>query len=180
MIVSFLAGTGDARARRTAAGSQPARYRAASAVAAIIAGWALARWPEILPGLTVQRAAAGHASLVAVTVALAGGALLLVPSLAALFRLTLAGRFRAGPADSPASERPVPDAGGPPKISVRRAGAATGAALLAGFVLLNVADAGWAHALGVVCYLAGAVTGAYLVISTTLASISPGEEPPRG
>src|SRR3954451_1868234 len=41
-----------------------ARFGAAAAVAAIIAAWALARWPTILPGLTVDRAAAGHDTLV--------------------------------------------------------------------------------------------------------------------
>ena len=39
---------------------EPARYCAALAIAAIIAGWALARWPTILPGLTIEQAAAGH------------------------------------------------------------------------------------------------------------------------
>src|SRR5262249_4149634 len=38
---------------------EPARYGAALAVASITAGWALARWPTILPGLTVDQAAAG-------------------------------------------------------------------------------------------------------------------------
>src|ERR1700722_1328741 len=51
-----------------------ARYAASLAVAAIIAGWALARWPTILPNLTVDQAAAGHDTLVSVVVVvLAGG-----------------------------------------------------------------------------------------------------------
>ena len=72
-----------------------ARFGAAAAVAAIIAGWALARWPTILPGLSVDQAAAGHDTLVwLVVVVLAGGAILF-PSLGILFRLTVTGRFQA-------------------------------------------------------------------------------------
>src|SRR5581483_11401394 len=48
---------------------EPARYSGALAVAAITAGWALARWPTILPGLTVDQAAAGHDTLVCIVVA---------------------------------------------------------------------------------------------------------------
>jgi hypothetical protein len=40
----------------------PARVTAALAVAAIVAGWALAQRPDILPGLTVEQAAAGHSA----------------------------------------------------------------------------------------------------------------------
>src|ERR1700733_2889077 len=39
---------------------QLARYAASLAVAAIVAGWALSRWPTILPNLSVHQAAAGH------------------------------------------------------------------------------------------------------------------------
>ena len=53
---------------------EPARYGAAVAVAAIIAGWALSRWPTILPGLTVDQAAAGHDTLVCLIVAVLVGA----------------------------------------------------------------------------------------------------------
>src|SRR5262249_58683713 len=80
---------------------EPARYSAALAVAAIIAGWALSRWPTILPGLTVYQAAAGHDTLVCVVVAVLGGVVILLPALALLFRLTLAGRFRADAFDAP-------------------------------------------------------------------------------
>src|SRR5262249_12251171 len=80
---------------------EPARYSAALAVGAIVAGWALARWPTILPGLTVYQAAAGHDTLVCVVVAVLGGVVILLPALALLFRLTLAGRFRADAFDAP-------------------------------------------------------------------------------
>src|SRR5205823_7811452 len=73
-----------------------ARYVAALAVAAIIAGWALAQKPEMLPGLTVRQAAAGHDALVVVVVSVLAGGAILFPSLALLFRLLLKGRFDPG------------------------------------------------------------------------------------
>ena len=76
-----------------AARYEPARYGAAVAVAAVIAGWALARYPTLLPGLTVDQAAASHDTLVALIVAVIAGGVLLFPSLGLLFALALAGRF---------------------------------------------------------------------------------------
>ncbi len=88
LIVSAVAGAGTivlVWLRRF----EPARYVAAVAVAAIVAGWALAQNPQFLPGLTVRQAAAPHDTLVAVVVAVVGGGVILFPSLATLFRLTL-------------------------------------------------------------------------------------------
>jgi len=127
---------------------EPARYVAGLAVAAIIAGWALSRWPTILPGLTVDEAAAGHDTLVCVIVAVLVGAVLLFPSLALLFRLTLAGRFRA---PEPAVTESKPTKPGPTHIRLLARLAV--ACLIAGFGLLTVAEAAWAHALGVVSLL---------------------------
>src|SRR6266567_8014829 len=59
---------------------EASRYTAALAVAAIIAGWALAQSPVFLEGLTVREAAAGPDTLVAVL----AGAAILFPSLALL------------------------------------------------------------------------------------------------
>jgi cytochrome bd ubiquinol oxidase subunit II len=71
-----------------------ARISAAGAVASIVAGWALAQSPDLLPGqLTLDQAAAGDATLVATLVGLGIGALVLIPSLALLFRLTLRGQL---------------------------------------------------------------------------------------
>src|ERR687888_585550 len=70
---------------------EPARYSAAVAVAAIIAGWALAQSPTLLRGLTIAQAAASHDTLVAVIVAVVAGAVILFPSLALLFGLVLRG-----------------------------------------------------------------------------------------
>jgi cytochrome bd ubiquinol oxidase subunit II len=71
-----------------------ARYTAAAAVAAIVAGWAFAQRPYLLPpGLTVDEAAAPDATLVALVVAAVLGLALLVPALTWLFRLALSGRL---------------------------------------------------------------------------------------
>jgi len=60
---------------------QVARHAAALAVAAIVAGWALAQQPRLLPGLTVDQAAAPHGTLIAVVVAVAAGGVVVLPSL---------------------------------------------------------------------------------------------------
>ncbi|HTI32081.1 MAG TPA: cytochrome d ubiquinol oxidase subunit II [Miltoncostaea sp.] len=81
-----------------------ARVTAAVAVGAILWGWVVAQHPAFLPGgPTIAEAAAGRPTLVAVLVATGLGALVLVPSLALLFRLFLSGRLDK---DAP------PDAGG--------------------------------------------------------------------
>jgi cytochrome bd ubiquinol oxidase subunit II len=74
---------------------EAARYSAGLAVAAIIAGWALAQQPTFLPGLTIEEAAAGDATLVATLVGLVAGLAIVLPSLFLLFRLVLRGRFDA-------------------------------------------------------------------------------------
>ena len=73
---------------------EPARYTAAAAVGAIVAGWALAQEPYLLPPeLTVEEAAAPDATLAALLIAGAIGMALLVPSLVWLFRLAVSGRL---------------------------------------------------------------------------------------
>src|SRR5437763_12035618 len=72
-----------------------ARYTATLAVALVVADWALARWPTLLPGLTVHQAASPHDTMVAVVVAVLAGAALLFPALALLFTLTLRGHLGA-------------------------------------------------------------------------------------
>src|SRR5919197_5094920 len=92
VIVSGLAGLGTVLLvlqRRY----ELARVSAALAVVAIVAGWGLAQRPELLPGLTIQEEQIGRAVLVSVVVALAIGAVILVPSLGLLFSLVLRGRF---------------------------------------------------------------------------------------
>jgi cytochrome d ubiquinol oxidase subunit II len=142
---------------------EAARYSAAVAVAAVIAGWALARWPTILPGLTVHQAAAGHDTLVWIIVAVLVGGAILFPSLGLLFRLTVTGRLRA--------EEVTPSdlaAAGFRRVKTRLGVRSAIASLIAGIGLLNVADASWAHAIGVVCLFGFIVTGFLVIVSRAL------------
>jgi len=128
LIVSVLAGAlalGLVLARRY----EPARYTAALAVAAILAGWALAQKPIILPGLTIRHAAAPHDTLVLVVVAVLAGKTPRSPG--GLITASASGLL----------------------------GRSSGACLLAGFGLLTVADGRIEHAFGVVCLLAFVVLG---------------------
>jgi len=138
---------------------EPARYVAALAVAAIIAGWALSRWPTILSGLTVDQAAAGHDTLVCVIVAVLVGAVIIFPALALLFRLTLAGRFRT-PELPPSDGKTATHGEWNRRLLARLAVAC----LIAGFGLLTVAETGWAHAVGVFC-LFGFIVSAFGAIA---------------
>ena len=126
------------------------RYTAAVAVAAIIAGWALAQSPIFLEGLTVREAAAGRNTLVAVVVAVLAGAAILFPSLALLFRLVLGGSL-GGESDASQSlqVRSLLAALLPRSLSRLAI-----AALAAGVGFLTIADAAWAHAIGVLCLFA--------------------------
>jgi cytochrome d ubiquinol oxidase subunit II len=136
---------------------EPARYTAAVAVAAIVAGWALAQAPRFLPGLTIEQAAAPHDVLVTTVVAIVGGAIILFPSLVLLFRLTLGGRLGHGAehvARVPGPRRELVLAAAPGLL-----GRVAAACLVAGFGLLTVAEAGWAHALGVVALFGFLVVG---------------------
>ena len=156
VIVSFLAGVTTLALvwRRR---FDTARFGAAVAVASIIAGWALARWPTILPGLTIDNGAAGHDTLVWIVVAVAVGGAITFPSLGLLFGLTLAGRFQA-------DERP--EFGGIARRATFGRRWATRAAVscfIGGIGLLTFAEATWAHAIGVVCLL-GFIIAAFLAI----------------
>jgi cytochrome d ubiquinol oxidase subunit II len=65
-----------------------ARVTSSLAVATILIGWAAAQYPYILPPrLTIEQAAAGETTLVAMLVSLVIGSLLLVPALIYLYRL---------------------------------------------------------------------------------------------
>jgi cytochrome d ubiquinol oxidase subunit II len=127
---------------------------AAVAVPATIAGWAVAQNPVFLPGLTVRQAAAGHDTLVALVVAILVGALLLFPSLALLFRLALGGELRDGGQGS--GEAPV---GSRRRVSVRLDARLSVAFLVGGIGFLTVANAGWAHAIGVACFFGFILSG---------------------
>src|SRR5579859_2825359 len=133
----------------------PARASAALAVAAVIAGWAAAQEPRVLPGLTVSQAAAGRATLIATIIGVTAGAVVLVPSLTLLYTLLLRGRLEAGTTGE------APTMLGPGRAGVPRAGLAGGFAavtLVGGAGLLIFARPGWALALGALMLVACAVT----------------------
>jgi cytochrome d ubiquinol oxidase subunit II len=144
-----------------------ARYSAALAVAAIIAGWALAQQPLLLPHLTIQEAAAGHDTLVAVIVAVLAGAVILFPSLALLFRLVLGGTLDAPSPSAVATSSPAV------LLTASAAGVAARVALAAFIVaigFLTVADAAWAHAIGVLCLFAFMIAGFIALTPAQIAS----------
>ena len=136
---------------------EPARYTAALAVAAIVAGWALAQSPHFLPGMTVRQAAAPHDALVAILVAILAGGALLVPALGTLFRLTLRGHLDHAEAEQAPPPRREARFAEPrhPQLLLRVAAAL----LIAGFGFTNVAEAQWAHVLGAACLLGVVATG---------------------
>jgi cytochrome d ubiquinol oxidase subunit II len=155
---------------------EPARYTAALAVAAIIAGWALAQSPDLLPGLTIEQAAAPHDTLVAVIVAVLAGGAILFPSLGLLFKLTLSGRLDQDEPDEHATREAQPEAQAAARVrsgtprTAPAPGAAPGAGrgwpvrlaagcLIAGVGFLTFAEAGWAHLIGVVALLGFILAG---------------------
>jgi cytochrome d ubiquinol oxidase subunit II len=76
------------------------RITAALAVTAVIWGWGLAQYPDLLPGLTAQEAAADPAVLRNALWAFAVGGLLLIPSMWWMFAL-----FQREPATAAAGHR---------------------------------------------------------------------------
>jgi cytochrome bd ubiquinol oxidase subunit II len=133
----------------------PARASAALAVAAIVAGWALAQRPHVLPGLTVDQAAASRSTLLATIIAIACGAAVLIPSLLLLFRLVLRGRF--DPATTPDRTVSIP-----PRTTqtgkTHLLPAFAGATFLIGVSVTVLADGGWTRALGTICLFACAIS----------------------
>ena len=128
-------------------------------MAAVIAAWAIAQYPTLLPSLTVSQAAAPHDALATLVVAVLAGGIILFPSLGLLFRLTLSGRLRTRVPRRPqesagarAAAAPPPD-GGPCRRGLP----------VAGIGLLTIADAPWTHALGVLS-LFGFMISAFLTI----------------
>lgn len=165
MIVSGLAGIATlalVRSRRF----EPARYTGALAVAAVVAGWAIARWPVLLPGLTVDRAAAPHDTLVAVVIAVLGGGVLLFPSLALLFTITVRGgigrdRDESRLGDAGGLRGPLRESASAPRVAV--------ALLIVGVGMLNAADASWAHLIGVLALFGFVVAGFVALVPGAIA-----------
>jgi cytochrome d ubiquinol oxidase subunit II len=88
VVLSAVAGVGSlALLYRRRYGA--ARLSAALAVGGVLWGWAAAQYPSLLVGsLTIGQASAADATLVALLVSLLVGAVLVVPSMAALFLLS--------------------------------------------------------------------------------------------
>jgi cytochrome bd ubiquinol oxidase subunit II len=147
---------------------EPARVTAALAVAAIVAGWALAQRPRFLPGLTIEEAAAGHSALVAIVVGVAIGAVVLVPSLVLLFSLLLRGRFDPDTVEPAAGAAAAGPAVARPQLAVLAA-----ACLVVGGTLTFFLDDGWAHIVGVSALLAFVGLG-FVAFATTVANEDPG------
>jgi cytochrome d ubiquinol oxidase subunit II len=143
---------------------EPSRYTAALAVAAIVAGWALSQSPVLLPGLTIRQAASSHDTLVALVVAVIAGGVVLFPSLGLLFRLFLAGALDSDPSNAAGPAVPVRPLGAPAAAIARGAVAC----LIAGVGLTSIANAGWAHAIGVTCLLCFVALGARAALTPEL------------
>jgi cytochrome d ubiquinol oxidase subunit II len=135
-----------------------ARVAAATAVVAIIAGWGIAQQPEILPGLTIDEAAASDTTIAAVLIGFGVGALILIPSLAYLFRLVLSGRFdpATGPTPGPSAASVAAANADPSAHSSLRTTLILGAVTALGAGVTFVSD-GPLRGVGVALMLGGAV-----------------------
>ena len=142
---------------------EPARYAAATAVAAIVGGWAVAQQPMLLPGLTVQEAAAGRATLVAILVGVLAGSLILFPSLALLFRMVLRGAFDPGATRQRAARHPRHPLRPPGTASARVL--ATAGAVGAGLALFG---GGWREPLGIAVLLIAAAASSVGLVRLAL------------
>jgi cytochrome d ubiquinol oxidase subunit II len=149
---------------------EAARVGSAIAVTGIVAGWAFAQRPELLPGLDVHEAAASDTVLVAVLVAAGIGALVLVPSLGLLFSLVLRGRFDERPEEpgsmARAADEPVEAAPGglPARGGSRALGPVALALALIGAAVTVVTDGGAGRVAGVVLLLGGLAAACAFVL----------------
>jgi len=135
---------------------EPARVTGAAAVGAVVVGWALAQRPEILPGLTIEEAAAGRSTLIAVSIAAAIGFVLLAPSLLVLYGLLLSGRFDAEPVPEEPRAEPV----SPPGLRLAPVAAVL---FVIGAVLTLFFDSPLPIAVGISCLLAFLVCGFFVL-----------------
>jgi cytochrome d ubiquinol oxidase subunit II len=167
LVLSVVAGVATlALVRRSR--FETARVTAALAVAAMIAAWAVAQNPILLPGLTIEQAAAPHDTLVCLVAAIVAGGLILFPSLGLLFRLVLAGHLDHG-TPQPRSQPAPPTATA--LLGVSRPGLLARLAagcFVIGLACLTVADARWAHLVGVFALLGFAVTGFLALVADEL------------
>jgi cytochrome bd ubiquinol oxidase subunit II len=166
LIVSLVAGIA-ALALVATRRFEPARYAAALAVACVVAGWAFARYPVLLPGLNVSQAAAPHDTLIAVVIAVLAGGAILFPSLGLLFGLLLRGHL-GEPGSAAKAEGPGAGPGRPVRSTPLQARLAV-ALLILGVGFLNGADAGWAHVIGVCALFGFIIVGFAAIVPRALA-----------
>jgi cytochrome d ubiquinol oxidase subunit II len=150
---------------------EAARYLGSAAVAAIVLGWALAQRPELLPGLTVEEAAADRRVLIVTIVGVALGAVILVPSLALLFGLVLRGRFDREGVSPDFETRGISVA-----VHRRAIGGLAVLALAVGLPLTLVPDGGPGQAVGVVALLAFVAFGTVTLGSAAAAGAERDED----
>jgi cytochrome d ubiquinol oxidase subunit II len=153
---------------------EAARLSASVAVTSILLGWALALRPELLPGLTLEEAAASRATLVAVIITLALGVVILAPSLGLLFSMVLRGTFDRPPDKAPAGE--VRGDGG---VEERRLLPATLGLLAVGVPMLVLFEAAWAKTIGVAALMAFIAVG-FVAVAGSLAAATAEDEPAAG
>ena len=151
---------------------EPARVSAALAVAAVVAGWGIAQEPDLLPGLTIEEAAADDATLVALLISLAVGSLILIPALALLFGLVLRGRF-----DEEVPAVPEPPPRGPGQGPGRALPVA--AVLAAVGVPLALLFEGFVLGAGIVALVLAVAVGAVALLDPAALGAEEGEAPGR-
>jgi len=137
-------------------------------VAGIAAGWGFAQRPLLLPGLTVDQAAAGRSTLIAVIVTAAIGAVILVPSLVLLFGLALRGRLDAHGTEAAARGGRAGTVSPPNLLLV------AGPCLAVGVGLLIVLDSPWARIVGVLALFAFLAT-AFVAVATAVVESEGGD-----
>jgi len=167
VIASGLAGVaaiGLLVARKYAA----ARVAGALATAAVVAGWGLAQSPEILPGLTIEEAAAPENVIIALLFSIGVGLLVLIPSMLLLYGLVLEGRFDTDPEKEKGILSPPEPGMRPISGPSKRAVASAGVLLVLGAGLGVGLDGGALMYLGIAMLLTGLATGAVLLARSLL------------
>jgi cytochrome d ubiquinol oxidase subunit II len=145
-----------------------ARVAGALATVAVVAGWGLAQSPEILPGLTMEEAAAPDNVIIALLFAIGIGLLVLIPSMLLLYGLVLEGRFDTDPEKERGLLSPPGPGSGPIAGPSRRAVAGAGVLLVLGAGLGVGLDGGALMYFGILMLLTGLATGAVLLAKSLL------------
>jgi len=144
---------------------EAARFCAAGAVIAVVAGWGIAQSPDILPGLTVSEAAAADNVIIGLLVCIAVGMLILIPSLLLLYGLVLGGRFDPGSDQSAVVDTrvgPMTELTGPRRRSVLAVLSVAGVG-----ALMSVAvSSGALLYLGIAMVMAALATGCVMLAVT--------------